>query len=129
MDGKESEEERDSFSEVLRSAFLSLFLMQTFGCWLSLTYSSFAAFLDRKLDDGYKIGYLVAWILGGRGGILLTLCLSIASWVCGKTSSSLIVLVMVAMWVGPYLARFAPLPQGALLTLLYVSIKLQDYLN
>ncbi|XP_027350934.1 uncharacterized protein LOC113861988 isoform X2 [Abrus precatorius] len=79
-----------------------------------------------KLDTGYKIGYVIAWILGGRGGILLTLCLSFASWVCGKTSSSVVALVMVAMWIGSYLARYAPLPQGALLALLYMSIKLQS---
>uniref|UniRef100_A0A5B7C977 J domain-containing protein n=1 Tax=Davidia involucrata TaxID=16924 RepID=A0A5B7C977_DAVIN len=123
------DEERGSFSEVLRSAFLSLFLMQTVGARLSLTFSSLMALLDRKLDAGYKVGYLIAWILGGRGGILLTLCLSFASWVCGKTSSSVVALVVVAMWVGSNLARYAPLPQGALLTLLYMSIKLQVDLN
>lgn len=124
-----SNEERGSFFEVLRSAFISLFLVQTFGSWLSLTFTSLMALFDRKLDAGYKLGYLIAWILGGRGGILLTLCLSFASWVCGKTSSSVVVLVVVAMWVGSSLARYAPLPQGALLTLLYMSIKLQVDLN
>lgn len=119
------DEERDSFMEVLKSAFLSLFLMQTVGIRLSLTFSSLMAFLDQKLDTGYKIGYAIAWILGGRGGIMLTLCLSFASWVCGKTSSSLVAITVVAMWFGSHLARFAPLPQGALLTLLYMSIKLQ----
>lgn len=118
-------EERGPFTEVLRSAFLSLFLLQTFGSRLSLTFSSLMALFDRKLDAGYKIGYVIAWILGGRGGVLLTLCLSFASWVCGKTSSSIVALVVVAMWVGSNLARYAPLPQGALLTLLYMSIKLQ----
>lgn len=121
--------ERGSFTEVLRSTFVSLFLFQTFGSQLSLTFSSLMALLDRKLDAGYKIGYIIAWVLGGRGGILLTLCLSFASWACGKTSSSLVALVMVATWVGVNLARFAPLPQGALLTLLYMSIKLQVDLN
>ncbi|KAI4350364.1 hypothetical protein L6164_004826 [Bauhinia variegata] len=120
------DEERVSFSEVLGSAFMSLLLLHTLGSRLSLTFSSLMALFDRKLDSGYKIGYVVAWILGGRGGILLTLCLSFASWACGKTSSSLVVLVVVAMWVGSYLARFAPLPQGALLTLLYMSMKLQS---
>lgn len=120
------DEERGSFIEVLRSAFMSLFLLQTFGSRLSLTFSSLTALFDKKLDSGYKIGYVIAWILGGRGGILLTLCLSFASWVFGKTSSSVVALVMVAMWVGSYLARFAPLPQGAVLTLLYMSIKLQS---
>lgn len=124
-----TDEERGSFVEVLRSAFLSLFLMQTIGARLSLTFSSLMALLDRKLDAGYKVGYLIAWVLGGRGGIFLTLCLSFASWVCGKTSSSIVALVVVAMWVGSNLARYAPIPQGALLTLLYMSIKLQTDLN
>ncbi|KAM2565099.1 hypothetical protein TB1_007774 [Malus domestica] len=125
----EPEQERGSFSEVLRSAFVSLFLLQTFGSRLSLTFSSLMALFDRKLDVGYKIGYVIAWVLGGRGGILLTLCLSFASWVCGKTSSNMVALVVVAMWIGSNLAKFAPLPQGALLTLLYMSIKLQVDLN
>ncbi|KAM0992599.1 hypothetical protein ACFX2J_008258 [Malus domestica] len=125
----EPEQERGSFSEVLRSAFVSLFLLQTFGSRLSLTFSSLMALFDRKLDAGYKIGYVIAWVLGGRGGILLTLCLSFASWVCGKTSSNMVALVVVAMWIGSNLAKFAPLPQGALLTLLYMSIKLQVDLN
>ncbi|MED6108506.1 hypothetical protein PIB30_024535 [Stylosanthes scabra] len=120
------EEERGSFIEVLRSAFMSIFLFQTLGSRLSLTFSSVMALLDEKLDNGYKIGYVIAWIMGGRSGILLTMCLSFASWVCGKTSSSAVALVMVAMWVGSYLSRYAPLPQGALLTLLYMSIKMQS---
>lgn len=123
---EEKLEERGSFIEVLRSAFVSLLLFRTFGSRLSLTFSSLLALFDRKLDTGYKIGYVMAWILGGRGGILLTLCLSFASWACGKTSSSVVSLVVVAMWVGSYLARYAPLPQGALLTLIYMSIKLQS---
>ncbi|CAK9136734.1 unnamed protein product [Ilex paraguariensis] len=123
------DEERGSFVEVLKSAFLSLFLMHTIGIRLSLSFSSLMALVDRKLDAGYKVGYMIAWVLGGRGGILLTLCLSFASWVCGKTSSSLVALVVVAMWVGSNVARCTPLPQGALLTLLYMSIKLQVDLN
>ncbi|CAK7341427.1 unnamed protein product [Dovyalis caffra] len=123
------DQERGPFSEVLRSAFVSLFLLHTFGSLLSLTFSSVMALFDRQLDAGYKIGYLIAWILGGRGGILLVLCLQFASWACGKTSSSMVALVVVAMWVGSNLARFAPLPQGALVTLLYMSIKLQADLN
>ncbi|KAK6233081.1 hypothetical protein SCA6_003154 [Theobroma cacao] len=118
-------QERGSFIEVLKSAFITLFLLQTFGSLFSLTFSSLMALFDKKLDAGYKIGYVVAWVLGGRGGILLTLCISFASWVCGKTSSSIVVLVVVAMWVGSNLARYAPLPQGALLALMYMSIKLQ----
>lgn len=126
MSGEEAcEEERGSFIEVLRSAFVSLFLMQTVGCRLSLTFSSLMALVDRKLDAGYRVGYLIALILGGRGGVLLSLCLSFASWVCGKTSSGVVALVVVAMWVGSNLARHVPLPKGALLALLYKSIKLQ----
>ncbi|KAK9072688.1 hypothetical protein SSX86_009123 [Deinandra increscens subsp. villosa] len=121
--------ERGSFIEVLRSAFLSLFLLKTIGAKLSLTFSSLMALLDPELDLGYKMGYLVAWMLGGRSGIVLTLCLSFASWVCGKASSNVVALVVVSMWVGSNLARIAPLPQGALLTLLYMSIKLQADLN
>ncbi|CAN4109061.1 unnamed protein product [Withania somnifera] len=119
------DEERGPFAEVLRAAFLSFFLMYTVGIRLSLTFSSLMALLDRKLDAGYKIGYLLAWILGGRGGVLLILCLSFASWLCGKTSSSIVALVVIAVWVGSNVARCAPLPQGAILTLLYMSIKLQ----
>ncbi|KAM6546838.1 hypothetical protein CsatB_027574 [Cannabis sativa] len=124
-DESSSIHERGPFIEVLRSAFISLFLLHTFGSKLSLTFSSLMALWDKKLDAGYKIGYVIAWALGGRGGILLTLSLSFASWACGKTSSSMVALVVAAMWVGSNLARYAPLPQGALLTLLYMSIKLQ----
>ncbi|KAG7555666.1 Chaperone J-domain superfamily [Arabidopsis suecica] len=120
-----AQDQRDSFVEALRSAFLSMFLLYTFGCLASLTFSTFTALLDKELDMGYKVGFMIAWILGGKGGILLTLCLTFASWLCGKASSSVVVLVVVAMWVGSNLARHAPLPQGALLTLLYMSIKLQ----
>lgn len=118
-------DKRGSFTAVLRSAFISLFLLKVFGYQPSLTFSSLTALFDGKLDGGYKIGYLIAWILGGRGGILLTLCLSFASWVCGKTSSGVVVLVVVAVWIGSNLARCAPLPQGALIALLYMSLKLQ----
>ncbi|KAL8147166.1 uncharacterized protein LOC141707726 isoform X1 [Apium graveolens] len=122
-------EERGLFSEVLKSAFLSLFLMQTIGARLSLTFSSFMALLDWKLDSGYKMGHVVAWVLGGEAGVLLTLCLTFASWVCGKTSSSLVAVAVVAMWIGSNIARFAPIPQGALLTLIYMSLKLQADLS
>ncbi|KAL8036815.1 hypothetical protein ABFX02_11G000600 [Erythranthe guttata] len=122
----EVEEERGSFMEVVRGALLSVFLMQTVGTRLSLTYTGLMALIDRKLDAGYKFGYLFAWIMGGRGGILLTMFLSFASWVCGKTSSSVVAVVVVAMWFGSNIARYyGPLPQGALLTLLHMSIKLQ----
>nr|XP_043614175.1 dnaJ homolog subfamily C member 18 [Erigeron canadensis] len=122
-------DERGSFIEVLKSTFLSIFLLKTIGAKLSLTFSSLMALLDPELDQGYKAGYVVAWMLGGKSGIVLTLCLSFASWVCGKTSSNVVALVVVSMWVGSNLARFAPLPQGALLTLIYMSIKLQADLN
>ncbi|XP_023756800.1 uncharacterized protein LOC111905338 [Lactuca sativa] len=121
--------ERHSFTEVLKSTFLSIFLLKTIGAKLSLTFSSLMALLDPKLDGGYKVGYVVAWMLGGKSGIVLTLCLSFASWVCGKTSSNVVALVVVSMWVGSYIARFAPIPHGALLALLYMSIKLQAHLH
>lgn len=119
------EQRRDSFAKVLKTSFLSMFLLYTLGYLASLTFSTFSALLDNELDMGYKTGFMIAWILGGKGGILLTLCLTFASWLCGKASSSVVVLGVVAMWVGSNLARHAPLPQGALLTLLYMSIKLQ----
>ncbi|KAB5512186.1 hypothetical protein DKX38_029214 [Salix brachista] len=103
------DQERGPFGEVLRSAFLSLFLLQTFGSLLSLTFSSLMALFDRQLDAGYKIGYFIAWILGGRGGVLLVLCLQFASWACGKTSSSMVALVMVALcWFKSCEVRSAP---------------------
>ncbi|XP_050213559.1 uncharacterized protein LOC126664966 [Mercurialis annua] len=123
------DQERGPFIEVLKSAFISLFLLQIFGSGLSLAFSSMLALIDRKLDAGYKMGYLIALVLGGRGGILLTLCLQFASWACGKASSSIVALVVVAMWFSSNLARYAPIPQGALLTLLYMSIKLQTDLK
>ncbi|KAL7134044.1 hypothetical protein ABFS83_11G000600 [Erythranthe nasuta] len=123
---EEDEVERGSFMEVVRGALLSVFLMQTVGIRLSLTYSGLMALIDPKLDAGYKLGYLFAWIMGGRGAILLTMFLSFASWVCGKTSSSVVAVVVVAIWFGSNIASYyGPLPQGALLTLLYMSIKLQ----
>ncbi|KMT15624.1 hypothetical protein BVRB_3g056160 [Beta vulgaris subsp. vulgaris] len=119
------EVERASFIEVLQSALLSIFLMQTVGCQLSLMFSTLMAWFDGKLDAGYKLGYLIALVLGGRGGVMLSLCLSFASWVCGKNSSSVVTLVVVAMWVGSNILSYASLPQGALLALLYMSVKLQ----
>ncbi|CAN1245978.1 Chaperone protein dnaJ A6, chloroplastic [Linum grandiflorum] len=79
----------------------------------------------QKLDAGYKTGHLIAWILGGRNGVMLTLCIQFTSWVCGKTSSSMVTLMVVAMWIVSNLARYAPLPTGAVLTLLHMSMKLQ----
>ncbi|KAG6738453.1 hypothetical protein POTOM_058072 [Populus tomentosa] len=101
----------------------------TLGSLSSLTFSSVMALFDRQLDAEYKIGYFIAWILGGRGGVLLVLCLHFASLASGKTSSSTVAPVAAAMCVGSNLARFAPLAQGALVTLLYMSIKLQADLN
>ncbi|MCL7037132.1 hypothetical protein MKW94_014825 [Papaver nudicaule] len=120
-----SAEERGLFIEVLMSTLFILFVVQMLGSQLSLLLCSFAALNDKKLDTGYKIGYLIACVLGGRDGILLTLCLSFTSWLCGKRSSDLIAVTVVAMWVGTNLVRYAPLPQGAILTLLYMSLKLQ----
>lgn len=119
-------QERGPFSEVLRSAFISLFLLHVFGSRLSLTFSTTMALFDPQLDAGYKIGYIIAMILSGTGGILLVLCLHFVSWVCGKKSSGTVTLILVAIWVGSNLARFSPLPQGALLTLLYMSMKFQS---
>ncbi|KAL3625483.1 hypothetical protein CASFOL_030937 [Castilleja foliolosa] len=82
------EQKRGSFIKVLRSAFISLFLMQKVGIGLSLTFSGIMALVDPKLHTGYKLGYLFAWLMGGRGGILLTIFLSFASWIRGKTSSN-----------------------------------------
>ncbi|KAL9237763.1 hypothetical protein vseg_012273 [Gypsophila vaccaria] len=124
-----TEDERSPFMDVLQSVFLSVVLMQTVGCQLSLIYSSLTAWLDGRLDAGYKLGYLIAWVLGGKGGVLLSVCLSVASWVCGKNSSSVVTLVIVAMWIGSNILRYAPLPQGALLALLYMSAKLQGDLK
>ncbi|KAH9608476.1 hypothetical protein KSS87_014399 [Heliosperma pusillum] len=124
-----SKEERSSLLEVLQSVFLSVFLMHTIGCQLSLLYSSLTAWLDGKLDAGYKLGYLIACVLGGRGGVLLSICLRFASWVCGKNSSSVVALVIVAMWIGSNILTYAPLPQGVLLALLYMSVKLQGDLK
>ncbi|CAO2831899.1 unnamed protein product [Amaranthus hypochondriacus] len=124
-DEEPEDDERGPFSEVLQSAFLSVFLAQTVGFQLSLMFSTLMAWFDGKLDAGYKFGYLIAWILGGKGGVLLSLCLSVLSWACGKNSSSNVSLVVVAIWVGSNFLSYAPLPQGALLALLYMSAKLQ----
>lgn len=126
---RDLDRDREPFTEVLKSALLSVFLMLTVGIQLSLTFSTLMAMIDQKLDRGYKFGYLCSWILGGRDGILLTMVLSFASWVCGKTSSSVVALGFVAMCIGSSLRSYGPLPQGALLTLLYMSIKLQTDLK
>ncbi|ONK55236.1 uncharacterized protein A4U43_UnF6010 [Asparagus officinalis] len=104
--------ERGSFSEVLRFAFVTLFFMQIVGHRASLALCGAIALLDQQLDVGYKMGYVIAMLFGGRGGILLALCIYFASWLCGKKSSSIVALVVLAMWVGANIARFAPLPQG-----------------
>ncbi|PKA52536.1 Chaperone protein dnaJ 72 [Apostasia shenzhenica] len=117
--------EREPFSEVLRFAFFVIFFMQTVGCRVSLALCGLSALLDKQLDTGYKMGYVIAWFLGGRAGILLALCIYFTSWLCGKTSSSIVALVVLAMWIGANISRSLPLPKGALLTLLYMSIKLQ----
>ncbi|KAL0916821.1 hypothetical protein M5K25_014362 [Dendrobium thyrsiflorum] len=60
--------EREPFIEVLRFAFFVLFFMQTVGCRASLTLCGISALLDKQLDAGYKMGYVIAWLLGGRAG-------------------------------------------------------------
>lgn len=90
---------RGPFIGVLRSALLSVFLFRTLGPKISLTVSCLVALYDRKLDAGYKIGYLIACILGGRGGVLLTLFLSFASWLFGKTSSGMVAMWVAAIWI------------------------------
>ncbi|KAJ6828107.1 uncharacterized protein M6B38_365740 [Iris pallida] len=116
---------RGSFGKVLRFAFFTLFFMQTIGHRASLALCGAAALLDRQLDLGYKAGYVIAWIFGGRAGVFLALCIYFASWLCGKKSSGLVALVVVAMWVGTNVASFVPIPQGALVALLYMSMKFQ----
>ncbi|KAJ6858393.1 hypothetical protein NC652_040848 [Populus alba x Populus x berolinensis] len=74
------------------------------------------ALFDRQLDAEYKIGYFIAWILGGRGGVLLVLCLQFAS----LASGSAVAPVVAALCVGSNLARFAPLPHGARHTFVHV---------
>ncbi|KAK9169388.1 hypothetical protein Syun_001528 [Stephania yunnanensis] len=93
-----SDKTRGSFSEVLRFAFFILFFMQTLGSRILLMLYTSSALLHEKLDVGYKIGFLIAWPLEGRGGILLTLCLSFASWLFGKSSSSFVEVAVLAMW-------------------------------
>lgn len=117
--------EREPFVEVLQFTFFAIFFMRAVGCRASVTLCGISALLDRQLDAGYKLGYVIAWLLGGRAGVLLTLCLYFSSWLCGKNSSSIVALVVVAMWIGANMARFVHLPQGAVLTLLYMSMKLQ----
>ncbi|XP_020578283.1 uncharacterized protein LOC110023302 [Phalaenopsis equestris] len=69
--------EREPFVEVLRFAFFALFFMQTIGCRASLTLCGISAFLDRQLDAGYKMGYVMAWFLGGRTGCCSYLALHV----------------------------------------------------
>lgn len=120
-----SQYERGPFGEVLNFTFFTLFLMKIIGYRASLTICSLIALLDKQLDAGYKMGYVIAWFMGGRGGILLSILIHFTSWLCGKNNSNLVAVVVVAMWIGANLARLAPVPQGAVLALLYMSIKLQ----
>ncbi|XP_064960411.1 uncharacterized protein LOC135610173 [Musa acuminata AAA Group] len=122
---KSSQYERGPFGEVLNFTFFTLFLMKIIGYRASLTICSLIALLDKQLDAGYKMGYVIAWFMGGRGGILLSILIHFTSWLCGKNNSNLVAVVVVAMWIGANLARLAPVPQGAVLALLYMSIKLQ----
>ncbi|MQL83304.1 hypothetical protein Taro_015803 [Colocasia esculenta] len=119
------DDERGSFAEVLWSTFCTLFLLRIVGPKITLALSCLAALFDYDLDAGYKMGYITAWFLGGQGGILLTMCISYASWLCGKSSSGLVTLVVLAMWISCHLLTFVPIPRGAIITLLYMSMRLQ----
>ncbi|GAB2221490.1 hypothetical protein Drorol1_Dr00012671 [Drosera rotundifolia] len=121
-------EDMKSFFKVLVSAFISLFLMRTVGCRLSLTFSSLTTFADAELDDGYKLGYLVSWFLGDVGGILLTMCLSFTALAFGKASSCMVSMTVLFMWVCAYVASYVPLPPGTILVLLDAFFKRQDSL-
>ncbi|CAA7399291.1 unnamed protein product [Spirodela intermedia] len=123
---RSSDTERGPFGEVLWSTFFSLFLMRAVGARISLTVTGLLALFDPRLDGGYKMGYLTAWVLGGQGGVLLAVSISFASWVWGKSSSGIVALAVLVMWVSGRLAATVPLPQGAILTLLYMSMKLQS---
>lgn len=121
---EESTHERGPFNEVLRFAFFTVFIMDVIGHRASLALCGAAAVFDQQLDVGYKFGYLVAFVFGGRGGILLALCVNFASWVFGKRSSSIVAIVLLALWIGANLACYVHIPRGAIITLLYMSIKL-----
>ncbi|KAJ1691849.1 hypothetical protein LUZ63_016004 [Rhynchospora breviuscula] len=122
-------ENQETFSGVLRFSFFALFLVKTVGQFVALTLCALLPLFDDELDNGYKLGYLVSWLLGGRAGVILMLFVRFASWLCGKSNSGRLLLVVLAMWVGVSLARFAPLPQGAILAMLYMSMKLHDDLK
>ncbi|KAJ4769531.1 Chaperone protein dnaJ [Rhynchospora pubera] len=108
-------ENQETFSGVLRFSFFALFLVKTVGQFVALTLCALLPLFDDELDNGYKLGYLVSWLLGGQTGVILMLFVRFASWLCGKSNSGRLVLVVLAMWVGVSLARFIPLPQGAIL--------------
>ncbi|KAM1078801.1 hypothetical protein ACFX2J_013550 [Malus domestica] len=75
----------------------------------------------KKLDAGYKIGYVIAWVyLAHFDPIVCKLGLWENQQQHGCSSGGSHV-----GWLRSYLVRFASLPQGALLTLVYMSIKLQ----
>ncbi|KAJ4782896.1 Chaperone protein dnaJ [Rhynchospora pubera] len=122
-------ENQETFSGVLRFSFFALFLVKTVGQFVALTLCALLPLFDDELDNGYKLGYLVSWLLGGQAGVILMLFVRFTSWLCGKSNSGRLVLVVLAMWVGVSLARFAPLPEGAILALLYMSMKLHDDLK
>ncbi|KAJ6854872.1 hypothetical protein NC651_039743 [Populus alba x Populus x berolinensis] len=101
---------------------------ETLGSLSSLTFSSLMALFNRQLDAGYKIGYFIAWILGGRGVILLVLCLQFASLASGRQAA-----VPLLRWRRPcvlvQILRGSLHSHTVLVTLLYMSIKLQADLN
>lgn len=72
--------------------------MYTAGMHFSLTFSSLMALFDRKLDAGYKIGYLHGyWEAEVAFYVLFAFHLQVK--LLWKTSSSLVALVVVAMLV------------------------------
>lgn len=119
-------ENQGTFSGVLRLTFFMFFLTKTVGQFVALTLCLLFSLMDDELDNGYELGYFISWLLGGRSGVMLMLFVRFAGWLCGKNNSGRLVLVVLALWVGVTLARFAPFPQGAVLALLYMSMKMHD---
>ncbi|CAA6662879.1 unnamed protein product [Spirodela intermedia] len=108
---RSSDTERGPFGEVLWSTFFSLFLMRAVGARISLTVTGLLALFDPRLDGGYKMATSQPSPL--QAGM-------------GKSSSGIVALAVLVMWVSGRLAATVPLPQGAILTLLYMSMKLQS---
>ena len=103
--------------------------MQVVGTRAALTAAGILALVDGKLDGGYKMGYAVAWMMGGQLGVAITVGISFISWLWGKSSSGMVTLMVVMMWVSGRLTTLVPVPRGAILALLYASMKLQSDLK